>query len=200
MDRILKGQTMRAGRIVVAVVVLSALGLAGCGSDTGPGTRAPASGTTAAAPGTPAGNAGAPIKVDGLDACAVITAAQVQTFFGEPGGKKSPLNPAFAASCSYDDASGDSYLNLIVQAPPDGTTKQLGYDKGQTKNVKPTSGLGEDGFSWYTSNEVGVEIAYRGALVIISQQFYSNSHQIQDPDATIAKLTALAGPVLKQIP
>jgi len=189
---------MSGGRIVVGVVMAVGLGLAGCGSDPEPSAAAPE--TTAVAHGTSAGNAGATIQVDDLDACTVISDAQVQTFFGEPGGEKSPLNAAFAASCSYDDSSGDSYINLTVQVPPGGPKKQIDYNKGNARNVKPTSGLGDEGFSWYTSKEAGVEIVYRGALVSFSQEFYSLSYRIKDPGAVIAKLTALAGPALKQIP
>lgn len=189
---------MRGGRLVVGAAMAVALGVAGCGSDPDPGSGASARETTAAATGVTAGDGGATIDVDDLDACAVITDAQVKAFFGEPGGEKSRLDQPYAASCSYDDASGDSYLSLVVQAPPDGAKKQFDYDKASSRNVKPISGLGDEGYSWQNSGEAGLEIVYRGALVILSQQPYRS--KIEDPEAVIAKLTELAGPTLKQIP
>lgn len=178
---------MRTRVLVLGAAVLLGLALSGCGGQSG--SDAGDSGTDA---GKPAPRAGKGLDLDKVDPCALVSDAELQQFFGEAPGEKTPSGGAFLKGCSIDNESEIRYVFVSVQAPPTGDKTQLDFDRSTAKNVAPVAGVGDEGFSAYDDDEAEVEVRHRGAVFNFSLQLYSVSETLSDPGAVVAGLTTLA--------
>jgi hypothetical protein len=171
----------------MGAAVLLALSVAACGKKSeGGGQAAPP------AAGNPTGSSGGDIDLVNVDACVLLTEAELQTFFGEPAGAKETNNTGYIRGCAMDNASRTSYVFVSVQAPPTGSRAQYDFDRSQTKNPEPVSGVGEAAFSWYDDDEAEVTALHGSVLVHVSKQLYSSSDTLKDPTGTVQRLTVLA--------
>jgi hypothetical protein len=185
---------MRVRALVLGVVAVVAL-TSGCGDRTEP-DGVPAGGQPAG--GQPAAGQGK-VDLDKVDPCTLLTNEELQAFFGEPAGEKEPKGGAFLKGCALDDASGTSYVFVSVMVSPLGAKKQFDFDKSQTKNPTAISGVGEEAFGNFDDDEASIETHHRDALVIVSVLLYSYTDKLDDPAATVDKLTTLTKQVLTRL-
>ena len=183
---------MRIRALVLGAAALLALAVGGCGEDAEP-ARPPGGG------GNVAGGSGDGVKLDNVDACALLSDEELQTFFGEPAGGKEPRDGVFMKACALDNASEKSYVFISVMVTPTGDKEQFDYNKSVAKNAVAVSGVGDEAFGWYDEDEAQIEARHRGAVVGVGLTLHVGFGTLDDPKATLDKVTVLAKQALARL-